>query len=57
MGDKLGQQYTTPEACITDHKCDIIIVGRGIINSENQVETAIKYQKAAFNAYLNRINL
>ncbi len=42
--------------CILDNKCDMIIVGRGIMNSENHKETAIKYQRAAFNAYLKRIN-
>jgi hypothetical protein len=55
-GDKLGQQYTTPETCILENKCDMIIVGRGIMNSENRKETAIKYQKCAFNAYLKGIN-
>jgi uridine monophosphate synthetase len=57
MGDKLGQQYTTPETSIIDQKSDIIIVGRGITDSENRIETAIKYKNAAFNSYLKRINL
>ena len=57
MGDKLGQQYITPEMSILDQKSDIIIVGRGITDSENRVETTIKYKNAAYNAYLKRINL
>lgn len=56
MGDTLGQQYTTPEMSIIENKCDIIVVGRGIINSENPIETAIKYKQRAFEAYLKRIN-
>ena len=57
MSDSLGQQYTTPEMSILDQKCDIIVVGRGIIESENVIEATIKYKKAAFNSYLKRINL
>lgn len=56
MGDSLGQQYTTPEMSIIDHKCDLIIVGRGIIKSEAPIETAIRYKKSAFDAYLKRIH-
>jgi uridine monophosphate synthetase len=55
MKDSLGQQYTTPEMSILDHKCDIVIVGRGIIKHENPVEAAIKYQKLAYDSYLKRL--
>ena len=57
MSDSLGQQYKTPEMSILDQKCDIIVVGRGITESENVIEATIKYKKAAFNSYLKRINL
>jgi uridine monophosphate synthetase len=57
MKDSLGQQYTTPETSIIDHKCDIIIVGRAIIKSENPAETALRYQKLAYDSYLTRLNL
>lgn len=54
-GDSLGQQYTTPEIAIVSNRCDVIIVGRGIMNSEDPVKTAIDYKSAAFDAYLKRI--
>lgn len=57
MTDGLGQQYITPEMSIIDHRCDIIVVGRGIIKSDSPVETAMKYQKSAYDAYLKRLTL
>ena len=57
MSDSLGQQYTTPDTCILDHKSDVIIVGRGITESDNILETTMKYKNAAYNAYMKRINL
>ena len=54
-GDALGQQYNSPETAIISNKCDIIIVGRGIISSEDPVKTAIEYKQTAFDAYLKRI--
>lgn len=55
MKDNLGQCYNTPEMAIIDRKCDIIIVGRGIINSSDPISTAIKYKEIAYNSYLRRI--
>lgn len=55
-GDNLGQQYITPEMSIINNRTDIIVVGRGIIRADNPVESAIKYQKAAYDAYLKRLN-
>ena len=55
--DGLGQQYTTPENAIFDKKCDIIIVGRGILNAQDQIKTAINYRNLAYNAYLNRLKV
>ena len=57
MSDSLGQQYTTPDTSILDQKCDIIVVGRGVTDSDNVVESAIKYKNAAYNAYMKRIDL
>ena len=55
MKDTLGQQYTSPEMSMLENKCDIVIVGRAIINSENPIETAIRYQKVAYDSYLKRL--
>lgn len=57
MKDSLGQQYTTPEQSILEYKCDVIIVGRAIINSKNPEEAALCYQKLAYDSYLNRLKL
>ncbi|CAF0741016.1 unnamed protein product [Brachionus calyciflorus] len=57
MSDNLGQQYTTPEMAILQNKCDVIVVGRGILKSENPAETALKYKNTAYEAYLKRLNL
>lgn len=64
-GDKLGQQYRTPEQVILDAHCDVIIVGRGVYGSgggekgglaspNTMVANAIKYRDAGWNAYLKR---
>ncbi len=55
MGDGLGQQYITPEMSIIEHRCDVIVVGRGIIKSDSPVQTAIEYKKSAYDAYLKRL--
>lgn len=54
-GDSLGQQYTSPETAVVANKCDIVIVGRGIISSQDPAATALEYKQAAYQAYLNRI--
>jgi hypothetical protein len=56
MNDNLGQCYNTPEMAIIERKCDIIVVGRGIINSEDPISTALKYKQVAYNAYMKRLN-
>lgn len=50
-GDKLGQQYKTPEQAI-ENGTDIIIVGRGIFEADDPLATAKLYKKRAWKAYV-----
>ncbi|CAH1787512.1 unnamed protein product [Owenia fusiformis] len=52
--DSLGQQYLTPKEVITKRNSDIIIVGRGIMNSDDPATTAATYQQAGYDAYLEQ---
>ena len=53
--DSLDQNYRTPEDAIIRDNCDIIIVGRGIYNSEDPKKTAEIYKFLAWNAYNMKI--
>ncbi len=53
--DSLGQQYNTPEEVIYEQKSDIIIVGRGIYQSDDPLAEAKKYREAGWQAYQKRI--
>lgn len=59
-GDGMGQQYRTPDEVIAAG-CDMIIVGRGIYETNNKLDTAgatqkaREYQEAGWEAYLNSI--
>jgi orotidine-5'-phosphate decarboxylase len=54
-GDALGQQYRTPRQVILEHDCDVIIVGRGLYSKGNPIENAKMYQKAGWDAYLEKL--
>ncbi|GMM30675.1 orotidine-5'-phosphate decarboxylase [Martiniozyma asiatica (nom. inval.)] len=55
-GDALGQQYRTVSQ-VVQTGTDVIIVGRGLYGKgRDPVEQAQRYQKAGWEAYLNRVN-
>jgi uridine monophosphate synthetase len=54
-GDQLGQQYLTPHEAIVNNGSDIIIVGRGLYETNDIKGTAEQYRSAGWNAYLERI--
>jgi uridine monophosphate synthetase len=54
-GDKLGQNYTSPEEAISKKGSDIIIVGRGITEASNPIQEAQFYQKSGWEAYQMRL--
>lgn len=52
-GDGLGQHYIVPEQAIQENRTDIIIVGRGIYQASDPLLEAMRYRKAAWEAYLS----
>lgn len=55
-GDNKGQQYNTPERVFNAYHTDFMIVGRGIYQSANAKESAVEYQTAGWNAYLESLD-
>ena len=55
--DGLGQTYNTPEEAILNKGADIIIVGRGILNSDNRLDQAEIYRNLAWQSLIARISL
>ncbi len=55
--DDLKQQYITPYQAIVERGIDIIIVGRGIYDSQNPVEMARQYREQGWKAYEKRCDL
>ena len=53
--DQLDQCYRTPEDAIGRDKCDIIIVGRAIYNSDNPNSVAIQFKNRGWTSFLNRL--
>ncbi len=52
--DGQGQQYRTPEKAILEQGNDVVIVGRGVYQSEDPAATAQRYREAAWDAYKKR---
>jgi len=52
--DKFGQQYVTPQTAVLENGSDIIIAGRGILQSDNILSTARLYREAGWESYLRR---
>ncbi|KAF1976158.1 orotidine-5'-phosphate decarboxylase [Bimuria novae-zelandiae CBS 107.79] len=55
LGDNLGQQYNTPRKLILEQGCDVIIVGRGIVRSDNRATEAARYREEGWRAYEERV--
>ncbi|KAJ5336154.1 uncharacterized protein N7506_004176 [Penicillium brevicompactum] len=53
-GDKLGQQYQTPQSAV-GRGADFIISGRGIYAAADPVDAAKQYQQQGWDAYLARV--
>lgn len=54
-GDKLGQQYQTPEYIVQEKGADIAVVGRGILEAKSIEKAALLYRDRLWKAYCNRI--
>lgn len=55
--DNLDQLYNTPQYVINQAQSDLIIVGRGIYQSSNPLQSAKEFRQQAWTAYCNRITL
>ena len=55
-GDAHGQTYNNPTVAFNERGTDIMIVGRGIYQSENPVEQAKAYKKSGWEAYLGSLS-
>ncbi|CAG0887569.1 unnamed protein product [Cyprideis torosa] len=55
-GDGLGQKYHSVRDAVVNRGADIIIVGRGILKSDDRSDAAESYQRASFDAYMERIS-
>ena len=55
-GDDKGQQYLPPSKLVEEKKVDVLIVGRGIVESPDPVETARLYAEEGYKGYLSVTN-
>lgn len=56
-GDSLGQQYTSPTEAILNKGADVIIVGRGILATDDPVSAAFQYKESGYSAYEQSLKL
>lgn len=54
-GDRLGQQFETPDIVIRERGNDVIIVGRGITSAADPLIEAKRYREAGWRAYEERL--
>lgn len=55
--DDLGQRYNSPESVVLERGADVAVVGRGIVQSPEPAEAALKYKKVLWEAYLRRLEV
>lgn len=55
-GDSHGQQYRTPEEAVIKSRCDVAIVGRGIIKATSPAEAARTYRTRAWDAHIQKVS-
>lgn len=55
-GDEMGQQYRTPEEAILKSRCDVVIVGRGILKALNPLDAAKLYRARAWGAHITNVS-
>jgi len=53
-GDNMGQQYNSPENAILDRGTDLIIVGRGIYESDNTYFKLLEYKNRGWNSFIKK---
>ncbi|XP_046407066.1 uridine 5'-monophosphate synthase [Ischnura elegans] len=53
--DGMGQQWVTPEEAVLKRGADVVVVGRGITESQNIKEAAKLYQSKLWAAYQTRV--
>ena len=54
-GDGKGQQYSSPEEAILNKGADIIIVGRGLIESSDLIASAAMYRQVGWASLMKRM--
>jgi len=54
-GDSLGQQYNTPDVVVRQRHCDVIIVGRTILEATDRVATCKELRAEGWTAYEKRL--